>query len=216
MRGIRVPMQKGSAVHVKQEPGAKIVLICGLLGLVFVPIFKALTGLPPFMGMLISLSVLWLITDIKHRALEHRKHLRVPYALTKIDMASVLFFLGILLSISALDAAGVLLDLSAWLNNTVHNLPLIATLLGILSAIIDNVPLVAAAMGMYSFPVDDTFWHMIAYTAGTGGSIFIIGSSAGVALMGMEKIDFVSYMKKVSIPVFLGYLLGMLFYLFVN
>ena len=216
MRGIRVPMQKGSPVHVKQEPGAKVVLVLGLLGLIFVPIFKALTGLPPFMGMLISLAVLWLITDIMHRAIEQRKHLRVPYVLTKIDMSSVLFFLGILLSIGALGASGILFDLSNWLNSTFHNLPLIATILGLFSAIIDNVPLVAATMEMYHFPVDDTFWHMIAYAAGTGGSILIIGSSAGVALMGMEKIDFVSYMKKVSIPVLLGYFLGMLFYIAIN
>ena len=216
MRGIRVPLQKGNPVHIKQEPGAKVVLVLGIAGLVFVPIFKALTGLPPFMGMLIALSVLWIITDIMHRSLEQRTHLRVPYVLTKIDMASVLFFLGILLSIAALDAAGILFDLSTWLDTTIHSLPAIATLLGLFSAIIDNVPLVAAAMGMYHYPVDDTFWHMIAYAAGTGGSILIIGSSAGVALMGLEKIDFISYMKKVSVPVLIGYLLGMLVYLFMN
>lgn len=211
---VRGPMQMGDTLtHVTPEPGAKVVLILGLAGLIFVPVFKALTGLPPFMGMLISLSVLWLVTDIMHRAEESRKHLRVPYVLTKIDMTSVLFFLGILLAIAALDAAGILLDLATWLGNTVHNLPMIATLLGILSAIIDNVPLVAATMGMYQFPTDHMFWHMIAYAAGTGGSIFIIGSSSGVALMGMEKIDFISYMKRVSIPVLLGYFIGILFYL---
>lgn len=216
MRGIRVPMQKGMQVHVKPEPGAKVVLVMGLAGLVFVPIFKAMTGLPPFMGMLISLAILWVTTDILHRSIEQRIHLRVPSVLTKIDMASVLFFLGILLAIGALGASGILLDLSHWLNSTIQNMSLIATLLGVFSAIIDNVPLVAATMEMYHLPVDDTFWHMIAYAAGTGGSILIIGSSAGVALMGMEKIDFVDYMKKVSVPVLLGYLIGMLYYIYVS
>ncbi len=213
MRGIRVPMQQTGPTHVKQEYGAKIVLILGLAGLIFVPIFKALTGLPPFMGMLISLSILWLVTDFLHRGKEHRKHLRVPFVLTKIDMSSVLFFLGILLCISALDAAGILFDLATWLNTNVSSVPLIVTFMGLFSAIIDNVPLVAASMGMYHLPVDDAFWHMIAYAAGTGGSILIIGSSAGVALMGMENIDFVSYMKRVSLPVLIGYLIGMGAYL---
>lgn len=210
MRGKRYPpLQQTGKLHVRQEYGAKIVFVLGICGLVFVPVFKALTGLPPFMGILISLAVLWLITDYLHLEVEQRKHLRVPQVLTRIDTAGVLFFLGILLTIGALDTAGILYDLANWLNAEVKSLPVIATLLGIFSAIIDNVPLVAASQGMYQFPLDDSFWHMIAYTAGTGGSIFIIGSSAGVALMGLEKVDFVSYMKKASIPVFIGYLAGM-------
>jgi Na+/H+ antiporter NhaD/arsenite permease-like protein len=136
----------------------------------------------------------------------------VPHILTRIDISSVLFFLGILLAVGALDATNVLNDLAGWLGTQFKTLPPIATLIGLLSAVVDNVPLVAATMGMYplqQFPTDHTLWHMIAYAAGTGGSILIIGSSSGVALMGMEKIDFLTYMKKVSIPVLLGYLAGM-------
>jgi len=205
--------EKTTPSSAKLEHGARTVLILGLLALLCVPLFKALTGLPPFMGILISLAVLWLLTDFLHYGVEKRKHLRIPHVLTKIDTASILFFLGILLSVAALESAGILHDLAGLLNTHVKNLPLIATLLGILSAVIDNVPLVAASMGMYHFPSDDSFWHMIAYAAGTGGSIFIIGSSSGVALMGMEKIDFVSYMKKATLPVLAGYLIGIAAYL---
>jgi Na+/H+ antiporter NhaD/arsenite permease-like protein len=200
---------------VVEEPGARLVFCLGVAGLVFVPIFKAWTGLPPFMGILISLSILWLVTDVIHHASDQRKHLRVPHILTKIDISSVLFFLGILLCIGALDAANILHDLAVWLGNQISSLPIIATLIGLFSAVIDNVPLVAATMGMYpleQFPVDHTLWHMIAYAAGTGGSILIIGSSSGVALMGMEKIDFMTYMKRVSIPILIGYLFGMAIY----
>jgi Na+/H+ antiporter NhaD/arsenite permease-like protein len=217
MRGSKYPpLPETGRVHVKQEYGAKVVLVMGLGGLIFVPLFKAWTGLPPFMGILISLAILWLVTDYLHIDAEQRKHLRVPQVLTRIDTSGILFFLGILLAIGALDTAGILYDLATWLNTEVKSLPAIATLLGIFSAIIDNVPLVAASQGMYQFPLDDAFWHMIAYAAGTGGSIFIIGSSAGVALMGLEKIDFVGYMKKASIPVFIGYLLGMAVYIYLS
>ena len=199
-----------------EEPGARLVFFLGIAGLVCVPIFKALTGLPPFMGILISLSILWLVTDGMHHTYAERKHLRVPHILSKIDISSVLFFLGILLSVGSLEAANLLHDLAIWLGNQVSSLPIIATLIGLFSAVIDNVPLVAATMGMYSleqFPPDHTLWHMIAYAAGTGGSILIIGSSSGVALMGMEKVDFMTYMKKVSVPVLVGYLIGMAAYL---
>lgn len=199
-----------------EEPGARVIFGLGVGGLVFVPIFKALTGLPPFMGILISLSTLWLVTDGLHNPYEHRRHLRVPHTLTKIDISGVLFFLGILLAVGALESADLLQALATWVGERVHSLAIVSTLIGIFSAIIDNVPLVAATMGMYpldQFPMDHTLWHMIAYAAGTGGSILIIGSAAGVALMGMEKIDFVSYMKKASIPVLLGYLAGMGVYL---
>lgn len=214
VRGRYAPVEKDTS---KDEPGSRLVFYLGVGGLVFVPIFKALTGLPPFMGILISLSVLWLVTDGLHHKYEARRHLRVPHIFTKIDMAGVLFFLGILLCVGALETAHILPDLATWLNDKVHNLSVIATLIGIFSAIVDNVPLVAATMGMYpieQFPMDHTLWHMIAYAAGTGGSILIIGSSSGVALMGMEKIDFVAYMKKASIPVLIGYLAGMGAYLF--
>ena len=169
------------------------------------------------MGMLISLAILWLVTDIMHHKYEQRQHLRVPYILTKIDVTNILFFLGILLSISALETIGVLDDLADVLNTHLKSLPLIATVIGIISAIIDNVPLVAATMGMYdlqTYPVDSTLWMMIAYAAGTGGSMLLIGSSSGVALMGMEKVSFFSYMKKATIPVLIGYLLGMAAYLY--
>ncbi|HUD01376.1 MAG TPA: SLC13 family permease, partial [Rhabdochlamydiaceae bacterium] len=201
-----------------EEPGARLVFILGVLGLVCVPIFKAFTGLPPFMGILISLSILWLVTDGMHHAYEQRKHLRVPHILTKIDISGILFFLGILLCVGSLEAAHVLQDLATWLGNQVTSLTTVATLIGLFSAIVDNVPLVAATMGMYPielFPPDHPLWHMIAYAAGTGGSILIIGSSSGVALMGMEKIDFVTYMKKVSLPVLVGYLIGMAFYTYI-
>lgn len=198
------------------EPGARIVFFLGIGGLVFVPIFKHFTGLPPFMGVLLALGVLWLVTDFLHRNDETKSHLRVSYILHKIDHSSTIFFLGILLSVSALEASGILDSISTWLINDIKSLPLIATLLGLFSAVIDNVPLVAATMGMYplaQFPQDTAFWHMIAYAAGTGGSLLIIGSSSGVAMMGMEKMDFITYMKKASLPILAGYLAGMLVYL---
>lgn len=200
----------------KEEPGARLIFILGVAGLVFVPIFKAWTGLPPFMGVLIGLAVLWLATDILHFRYDVRRHLRVPHILTKIDTSGVLFFLGILLCVSALESAHILTDLAAYLSAKVGSMQVIATLIGLFSAVVDNVPLVAATMGMYSleqFPTNHTLWMMIAYAAGTGGSILIIGSAAGVALMGMEKIDFVAYMKKASLPALAGYLAGMGVYL---
>ena len=200
----------------QQEPGARMVFFFGLGGLVFVPVFKYITGLPPFMGVILALGVLWLVTDLLHRNEDSREHLKVTTILTRIDTASVLFFLGILLSVSALQTAGLLDSIAAWLMNDVKNLPLIAILIGFFSAVVDNVPIVAATMGMYSieqFPMNHTFWHMIAYTAGTGGSLLIIGSSAGVAMMGMERMDFITYAKKISLPGLAGYLGGIGLYL---
>lgn len=198
------------------EPGAKIVFYSGTAGLLFVPVFKTWTGLPPFMGILIVLGILWLITDILHAHEESRQHLRVPHVLTKIDTSGVLFFLGILLCISALDVAGFLLHLANWLDQHIGSTAVIATLIGILSAVIDNVPLVAAAMGMYdlaTYPLDSFLWMMIALCAGTGGSILIIGSAAGVALMGLEKVDFVWYLRKVGWIALCSYLAGVGAYL---
>lgn len=197
------------------EPGAHLVFFLGIAAFLFVPLFKYLTGMPPFMGMLISLSILWLVTDLMHHKHEQREHLRVPHILTKIDVTSILFFLGILLAVGALQVSGMLDTAAVWLGSTIGNLGIIATIIGIVSAIIDNVPLVAATMGMYNltdYPINDDLWMMIAYAAGTGGSIFLIGSSAGVALMGMEKISFFQYAKKASLPVLIGYLIGMAFY----
>ncbi len=198
-----------------KDPGVFIVLIVGLAGLVFIPAFKAYTGLPPFMGAMFSLAVLWLITDLIHRKDEGRSHLTVPSVLAKIDISSILFFLGILLAVAALDIGGILAYVAKTLD-FFSSKAVIATLIGIISAIIDNVPLVAATMGMYplkEFPVDSPIWQMIAYAAGTGGSLLIIGSASGVALMGMEKIDFLTYAKRVALPVLIGYLAGMVVYL---
>jgi Na+/H+ antiporter NhaD/arsenite permease-like protein len=201
------------------EPGAKLVFILGVGGLVFVPIFKALSGLPPFMGVLLALGVLWIVTDLMHHDYKQRQHLRMPHILTRIDTSGILFFLGILLAVNALETVGILKDVAVFLNTKISNQAVIATLIGIVSAIIDNVPLVAATMGMYpldQFPPDSSLWHMIAYAAGTGGSILIIGSSAGVAFMGLEKVDFMTYLKKASLPIFIGYLAGMGAYLIGN
>lgn len=200
------------------EPGAHLVFYLGIVLFLFVPIFKTITGLPPYMGMLISLSIMWLTTDIMHYKYEQRTHLRIPHILTKIDVSSVLFFLGILLAINALEMTGLLEVSAIWLDKYLQNSAYIATIIGVVSAIIDNVPLVAATMGMYdlqTFPVDSKLWLMIAYAAGTGGSILVMGSSAGVALMGLEKVDFMAYLKKMSLPVLLGYILGMLTYVYI-
>ncbi|MDN3504479.1 MAG: sodium:proton antiporter NhaD [Rhabdochlamydiaceae bacterium] len=192
----------------QQEYGATLIFILGIIGLISVPMIKAATGLPPFMGMLIALSVLWLVTDAIHHQHEARQHLKIPSILTKVDVSAILFFLGILLAINALESVGVLQLVSKWLDRVTNSTTVIATAIGVFSAIIDNVPLVAAAMGMYdmaAYPVDSDFWLLVAYTAGTGGSIFIIGSSAGVAMMGIEKMDFIQYMKKATIPAALGF-----------
>ncbi len=207
---------KAEKLENPRQPGGKLVFCLGVLSLVFVPVFKAITGLPPFMGILIGLAVLWVVTDLMHHKHEERHFLRVPHIFSKIDTSGVLFFLGILLAVNTLETVGVLQAIASWLNSTVQSLPLIATFIGLVSALIDNVPLVAATMGMYPlaiFPTDHSFWHMIAYAAGTGGSILIIGSAAGVALMGLEKVDFISYLKKASLPTLIGYLAGMGVYL---
>lgn len=210
---------KGSVAAVERPPegkqvGTKRVFFLGLGALVFVPVFKGITGLPPFVGILFGLGLLWLVTDMTHK--EEREHLKVPHALHKIDMASILFFLGILLAVSALETAGVLRALAAWMDNCFSNKDIIATLLGLLSAIVDNVPLTAATMGMYDvvrFPMDSKLWELLAFAVGTGGSILIIGSAAGVVVMGMEKINFLWYLKRVSLPALVGYLAGVGAYL---
>ena len=201
-----------------KEPGASIVFALGILSLISVPVIKWLTGMPPFMGMLIALSVLWIVTDIIHYKHEDRQHLRIPFILTKIDVSSILFFLGILLSVDALESIGLLKTIALWMDKTLHSPTMIAAAIGVVSAIIDNVPLVAASMGMYdlaTYPIDSPFWLLVAYTAGTGGSMLSIGSAAGVALMGIEKVDFISYCKKATLPAFAGYVAGILMYVFV-
>lgn len=202
-----------------------LVFAVGLAGLLFVPVFKTVTHLPPFMGMMLSLGVLWALTEIIHRNKnrEQKSRLSVLHVLQKIDTASVLFFLGILLAVSALQEVGHLGEVALFLENSVGNIYAINMCIGILSAIVDNVPLVAAAQGMYpvateamvqagtiseDFMPSGNFWLFLAYCAGTGGSALIIGSAAGVAVMGLEKIDFVWYMKKFSLLAISGYISG--------
>lgn len=200
----------------QRAPGGRTVFYLGLLSLISVPVIKWATGLPPYMGVIIGLAVLWFVTDIIHFRHEDRYHLRIPFILTKIDTSSILFFLGILLAVDALASVGLLAKLAIWIGQIVPNLTAIATLIGLFSAIIDNVPLVAATMGMYNYPIDHVFWLLIAYTAGTGGSILSIGSAAGVALMGLEKVDFVTYLKKASLAALLGYFGGVAVYIMIG
>lgn len=190
-----------------------LVLIIGLVSLLFVPVFKTWTGLPPFMGMLFSLGVMWLITEIIHSGKDtiDKDNLSVNFAIRKIDTPSILFFLGILISVAALQSAGTLKEMADYLNQQIGNQKIIVMVLGGLSAIIDNVPLVAATQGMYSltdFGTDHPFWLFLAYCSGTGGSMLIIGSAAGVAAMGLTKIEFFWYLKRVSLWALLGYLSG--------
>lgn len=198
----------------QKEPGALLVFSLGFLSFLLVPVIKALTGVPPFMGILFGLALLWIITDILHYSHTERQHLRVVSALTKIDVAGILFFLGILLSVASLDAVGALEKLSLFLSQNLNGYVPIATAIGLLSALVDNVPIVAASMGMYHLPIDHPFWTLVAYTAGTGGSLLLIGSSSGVALMGIEKIDFFEYAKRATFPAFLGFIAGIGVYLF--
>jgi len=198
-----------------------VVFATGLSALLFVPIFKTITHLPPFMGILFGLSIMWILTEILHKKKndEHKKSLSIIGILTKIDTPSILFFLGILLAVSALQVGGHLTQLSQILDNNFDSVYVVNGLIGILSSVIDNVPMVAGAMGMYTldvYPVDSDFWELLAFCAGTGGSILIIGSAAGVAIMGIFKIDFIWYMKHISIVALLGYLAGILTYVLLN
>jgi Na+/H+ antiporter NhaD/arsenite permease-like protein len=191
-----------------------LVFFMGVGFLLFVPIFKTLTHLPPYLGILGGLSILWITTEIlnRKRTTAEQGQLSVTAILRKVDTSSILFFLGILAAVAALQACGHLNMLSQLLEGIpvegVAKYDIIAMILGVLSSIVDNVPLVAGAMGMYDFPIDHQFWEFIAYTAGTGGSMLIIGSAAGVAVMGMEKIDFIWYLKRVTPIALLGYLAG--------
>lgn len=190
----------------------------GLGTLLFVPIFKTVTHLPPYMGMMLGLGIVWVVGEILHskKDEEDRQAFTASHALSKIDSSSILFFLGILLAIGCLESTGLLQSLAMSMNDTIGNQDLIILLIGLASAIVDNVPLVAATMGMYelsSFPTDHKMWDFLAYCAGTGGSILIIGSAAGVAVMGMEKIDFIWYLKRISLLALLGYFVGAGIYL---
>ncbi|MBF0167016.1 MAG: sodium:proton antiporter NhaD [Alphaproteobacteria bacterium] len=185
----------------------------GLGILVAVPAFKTITQLPPFMGILFGLGILWLVGDLLHRRKEDvfKQHLTLAHALSRIDMSSIVFFVGILLAVATLEHTHILTSLAQWLDQVVGRLDVIVLIIGIASAIVDNVPLVAASMGMYSldqYPTDHFLWEFLAYCAGTGGSILIIGSAAGVAAMGLEKIHFFWYVKKISGLALIGYLAG--------
>lgn len=215
LKGDFSPQDKSLSEN-KLEPKGLLIFFLGIASLICVPILKMLTGLPPFMGVLLGLSVMWLVTDLVHRNHEDRNHLRVPSVLGHIDLSSLLFFLGILLAIDAMDAAKILQSLAGWLDHYVGNVNIIAILIGLASAIVDNVPLVAAAMGMYTleqFPTDHQFWQLIAFCAGTGGSILIIGSAAGVVYMGLEKVNFLWYLKRISLAALMGYFAGIAVYL---
>jgi NhaD family Na+/H+ antiporter len=203
----------------KPEPKSKLVFWMGVASLVFVPILKASTGLPPFMGILLGLGIMWLVTDLVHYKHEERTHLRVPHILTRVDVSGVLFFLGILLAVSSLEVIGVLKEAAVWLSDKLPTESTLAFLIGIISAVIDNVPLVAATMGMFdlsAYPQDSRLWEMIAYAAGTGGSILVIGSAAGVAYMGLEKVDFLWYFKRISLLALIGYVAGFASYFLFN
>jgi Na+/H+ antiporter NhaD/arsenite permease-like protein len=198
-----------------------LVLAFGMGALLFVPAFKTLTGLPPFMGMLFSLGMMWVFSEIinSKKDTANRDDLSINHALRKIDTPSILFFLGILVSVAALQSAGILTGLANNLTDFIGNTKVIVMALGVLSAIIDNVPLVAATQGMYTlteYATDNPFWLFIAYCTGTGGSILIIGSAAGVAAMGLTKIEFFWYLKKISFWALLGYLLGAAVFLAMN
>jgi NhaD family Na+/H+ antiporter len=197
----------------------QLMFFMGLGILVAVPAFKTITHLPPFLGIMFGLGLLWLVGDLMHREKsdDDKERFTLVSALTRIDMSSILFFVGILLAVASLEHAHILTSVAQWLNDVVGRLDVIVILIGLVSAVVDNVPLVAASMGMYSlaeYPTDSFLWEFMAYCAGTGGSILIIGSAAGVAAMGLEKIDFLWYMKKISLLALLGYFGGAFFYIF--
>ena len=210
---------------------SRLILCVGVGGLLFVPVFKELTGLPPYMGMTLVLGAIWVLTEIlydRRRDMEESIQNRVSKVLKHIDMPTILFFLGILMTVGALQSAGILTDLARWFDRHLHEPFAIAGVIGVLSSVVDNVPLVAACMGMFpvadaaavaasadpaymqSFVTDGLFWHLLSYAAGVGGSLLIIGSAAGVVAMGLEKIDFGWYLRKITPLALAGYAAGML------
>jgi len=202
-----------------------LIFYMGVAGLLFVPVFKTVTHLPPYVGMLLSLGVLWLVTEILHRSKNHEQKsaLSVIGVLKKVDVPTIFFFLGILLAVASLQSAGQLDIVATFLDKTFNgDIYIINIIIGLLSSIVDNVPLVAGAMGMYEitpigdFAVDGKFWEFLAYCAGTGGSVLIIGSAAGVAVMGILKIDFIWYIKNISLLALMGYLAGAATYIFMQ
>ena len=213
MKGFLDPMPEKEEKLFSTKNERRAVFIIGVACLLFVPVFKTITHLPPYMGIVFGLGTMWVLTEMVHSGKDEREKglLSVNHALRKIDTPSILFFLGILLAVSALQSTGILDSVSAYLDKSIGNISIITIIIGFLSAIVDNVPLVAAAQGMYGldqYPTDHFFWEFLAYCSGTGGSILIIGSAAGVAAMGMERIQFGWYLKKISGLALIGYLVG--------
>lgn len=218
IKGAIKPPKLSSSISSSTPFERNTVFGLGISSLLFVPVFKTITHLPPFMGILFGLGVMWVLTEMIHSEKDtaERGKLTVGHALQKIDTPSILFFLGILLSIAALQSTGQLRLLASALTEILGNESAIVMTIGLLSAVVDNVPLVAAAQGMYTmaeFPQDSFFWSFLAYATGTGGSALIIGSAAGVAAMGMEKIDFIWYLKRISLLAVLGYFSGCVVYI---
>lgn len=224
---ISTPHTLSSSVKGSRLPTSKLILFAGLGGLLFVPVFKAITHLPPYLGIMFSLAIVWLVSEFIQRRFEDedvsKNQLSIHHALSRIEMSSIIFFLGILSAVTALESVAVwsesghqvgLLNLAAEkLNGSIPQTELVILILGVFSAIIDNVPLVAAAMGMFTHPLDDPLWHFIAYSAGTGGSMLVIGSAAGVAAMGLERINFIWYLRKISWLAAAGFLGGAMIFL---
>ena len=217
-----IPVENTNEEESGKLLSSKTMLFLGLVMIIFVPIFKTITHLPPYVGMMLSLSVVWLVSEYIHpeeNFTEEKKHVYSPHkALSRIELSSILFFLGILMAVAALETmviggVGTLRYMAEGLEKAIPSQDIVIILLGVMSAIIDNVPLVAASMGMYNFPMDHNVWHFIAYAAGTGGSMLIIGSAAGVAAMGMERIDFIWYFKKITLVAFIGYIVGCAVYI---
>jgi len=218
-RPVVPPPQRDDAGELYTSPfERRLMFFLGLGILVAVPVFKTVTHLPPFMGILFGLGLLWAVGDLVHRKEEdlRKQRLTLARALTRIDMSSIVFFIGILLAVAILEHTHILASLAQWLDQTVGRQDIIVMLIGLVSAVVDNVPLVAASMGMYNlaqYPADSFLWEFMAYCAGTGGSILIIGSAAGVAAMGLEKIDFIWFVRKISGLALVGYLAGALVYI---
>jgi len=223
----RIPINQTAAKEAKTKDLANqnirnLILVSGCLTLISVPIFKAYTHLPPYMGMLLGLSILWIITDrrAKKIRMHEQNYVRVTTALHSIDISTILFFLGILTAVGALESAGHLTLMAHWLSAKYPNIYITNGIIGIISSIVDNVPLVAAAMGMYTtqpatavgelsnYMINGDFWNLLAYCAGTGGSLLIIGSAAGVAAMGIERVNFIWYFKKITGVAFISYVAG--------
>lgn len=218
-KGKKVESMSAPVRTLRQRTESRVILFSGVGLLIFVPVFKTITHLPPFMGMLLALGIMWILITLIHKGNnnETEDKFTVAHALQKIDSPSILFFLGILLAVSALQSFGILKDLAALLTGTLKNNYLIGIALGLLSAIVDNVPLVAASQGMFdlaTYPTDHPFWEFLALTTGTGGSAIIIGTAAGVAVMGIEQINFMWYLKKIGWLALTGFTMAILvFYL---